>query len=125
VAAYRESVLSALADVEDNLAALRILAAEAQQQTAAVDATDRLLSLAKNRYQAGVTSYLEVTTAQSAAFANQRTAVDLLTRRMLASVSLIKALGGGWRVSDLPYGGASLAQRETTGPNGHGAASRP
>ena len=117
VAAYRESVLSALADVEDNLAALRILAAEAQQQTAAVDATDRLLTLAKNRYQAGVTSYLEVTTAQSAAFANQRTAVDLLTRRMLASVSLIKALGGGWRVSDLPYGGASPAQRETTRPN--------
>jgi len=79
-----------------------------------VDATDRLLSLAKNRYQAGVTSYLEVTTAQSAALANQRSAVDLLTRRMLASVSLIRALGGGWRVSDLPYGTPPPAQREKT-----------
>jgi NodT family efflux transporter outer membrane factor (OMF) lipoprotein len=116
VAAYRESVLSAFADVEDNLAALRILAEETQQQTQAVDATDRLLALAKNRYQSGVTSYLEVMTAQSAALANERTAVDLLTRRMTASVNLVKALGGGWRVSDLPYGGVPTAQGATAPP---------
>jgi hypothetical protein len=64
-------------------------------------AADHLLALAKNRYQAGITTYLEVVIAQSAALANQRTAVQLLTRRMTASVSLLEALGGGWRESDL------------------------
>ena len=116
VAAYRESVLDAFGEVEDNLAALRILAEEVQQQTQAVDATNRLLTLAKNRYQSGVTSYLEVMTAQSAALANDRTAVDLLTRRMIASVSLVKALGGGWRASDLPYGGVPMAQSAAAPP---------
>jgi len=102
VAAYRESVLTAFEDVEDNLASLRILAQEADQEAKAVAAADHLLALAKNRYQAGITTYLEVVTAQSAALANQRTAVQLLTRRMTASVSLLEALGGGWRESDLP-----------------------
>ncbi len=99
VAAYRESVLSAFQEVEDNLAAQRILAEEADQQAKAVAATDHLLALAKNRYQAGVTTYLEVITAQNAALADQRTAVQLTTRRMTASVSLLKALGGIWPAS--------------------------
>jgi NodT family efflux transporter outer membrane factor (OMF) lipoprotein len=110
VAAYRESVLTAFQDVEDNLAALRILAEEADQEAKAVAAADHLLALAKNRYQAGVTTYLEVITAQSAALANRRTAVQLLTRRMTASVSLLKALGGGWRESELPSRAAVLAR---------------
>jgi NodT family efflux transporter outer membrane factor (OMF) lipoprotein len=108
VAVYRESVLAAFQDVEDNLAALRVLAVEATQQADAVTASERSLTIAKNRYQGGITTYLEVVTAQSAALANERTAVDLLTRRMTASVNLVKALGGGWRESDLPSRRATL-----------------
>ncbi|MGA2532402.1 MAG: efflux transporter outer membrane subunit [Candidatus Aminicenantales bacterium] len=101
VAEYRETVLTALEQVEDNLAALRSLAEEAQYQATAVAEAERTLSLAKNRYMNGVTSYLEVVSAQNTALANERLAVDLLTRRLTASVNLIKALGGGWRSSDL------------------------
>ena len=96
VATYRQTVLVAFQGVEDNLAALRILEAEAEQQGKAVQAAKTTLLLALNRYQGGVTTYLEVITAQSAALTATRTAVDLLTRRMTATVLLIKALGGGW-----------------------------
>ena len=109
VAAYRQSVLSAFEDVEDNLAALRILAQEATEQAAAVDAAQRSLDLANSRYQGGITTYLEVITAQAAALANQRTAIELATRRMVASVLLVKALGGGWNVSELPSSRAVAA----------------
>jgi NodT family efflux transporter outer membrane factor (OMF) lipoprotein len=102
VAVYRQDVLTAFQDVEDNLAALRILDEEAGQHADAVASAEQSLSLATIRYQAGVTTYLEVITAQSAALANRITAVNILTRRMTASVLLIKALGGGWNVSDLP-----------------------
>jgi len=102
VAAYRQSVLTAFQDVEDNLAALRILADEAAQQAGAVQAAERSLALADNRYRAGTTTYLEVITAQSVALLNQRTAVDVATRRLTASVLLVKALGGGWSTADLP-----------------------
>jgi outer membrane protein TolC len=88
--------------VEDNLAALRILAEEATEQAAAVEAAQRSLDLATSRYQGGITTYLEVITAQTTALQNQRTAIELLTRRMAASVLLVKALGGGWNVADLP-----------------------
>jgi NodT family efflux transporter outer membrane factor (OMF) lipoprotein len=102
VAAYRQSTLTAFQDVEDNLAALRVLAGEALQANAAVASANRSLELANNRYVGGVTTYLEVITAQAAALANQITAADVLTRRMTASVLLIKALGGGWTTADLP-----------------------
>jgi len=111
VAAYRQSVLTAFQDVEDNLSALRVLDAEATQQQVAVAAAERSLALSNYRYQGGITTYLEVITAQAAALANERTAVDILTRRMTASVNLVKALGGGWRDSDLPPGGAILSRR--------------
>ena len=118
VAAYRSSVLNAFQEIEDNLAALRILAEEAREQAAAVAAAERLLAMAKNRYVAGITTYLEVVTAQSAALANERAAVELSTRQMTASVNLIKALGGGWRASDLPATGAVLSRRAPAAPQG-------
>ena len=102
VAAYRQAVLTAFEEVEDNLAVLRVLTDEARTQETAVAAAERSLTLATNRYKGGVTSYLEMITAQSAALANQRTAVSIPARRLTASVLLIKALGGGWNVGMLP-----------------------
>jgi NodT family efflux transporter outer membrane factor (OMF) lipoprotein len=101
-ATYQASVLSAFREVEDQLATLRILQEEATIQTRAVDAAERSLTLATNRYRGGIVSYLEVITAQSAALANERAAVAILIRRMNASVLLLKALGGGWNVASLP-----------------------
>jgi NodT family efflux transporter outer membrane factor (OMF) lipoprotein len=99
---YRQTTLTAFQEVEDNLAALRILESEAKTQAAAVAAAEHSLELSNNRYRGGVASYLEVTTAQSAALGDERAAVDVLTRRVTASVLLIKALGGGWNVSQIP-----------------------
>jgi NodT family efflux transporter outer membrane factor (OMF) lipoprotein len=109
VAVYRLSVLTAFQDVEDNLAALRILAEEAAQQEAAVTAAEKSLTIARNRYLAGIATYLEVVTAEATALANQRVAVGIQVRRLTAAVNLIKALGGGWRTSELPYGGVVTA----------------
>ena len=102
VAAYRESVLTGFQQVEDNLAAVRILENEAKVQDEAVVAAQRSLDLSITRYKGGVTSYLEVITAQSAALADEVTAVNLLGRRMANTVLLIQALGGGWDRSSLP-----------------------
>jgi NodT family efflux transporter outer membrane factor (OMF) lipoprotein len=102
VANYRQSVLTAFQEVEDNLAVLRILDDEAKAQQAAVAAAEHSVELSTNRYKGGVVSYLEVTTAQSTALADERLAVDILRRRMTASVSLIKALGGGWNSTSVP-----------------------
>jgi NodT family efflux transporter outer membrane factor (OMF) lipoprotein len=102
VANYRETVLNAFQEVEDNLAALRILENEAKTEDAAVAAAQHSLELSTNRYKGGVVSYLEVITAQSIALTDERAGVDILRRRMTASVQLIKALGGGWNSSNLP-----------------------
>jgi NodT family efflux transporter outer membrane factor (OMF) lipoprotein len=102
VAAYRQSVLTGFQQVEDNLAAVRILENEAKVQDEAVAAAQRSLDLSITRYKGGVTSYLEVTIAQSAALADQVTAVNILGRRMANTVLLIQALGGGWDRSNLP-----------------------
>lgn len=100
---YRATVLSAFQEVEDNLAALRILEQEANTEANAVAAAQHSLQLSVTRYKGGVTNYLEVTTAQSAALSDEVTAVNILTRRMAASVLLIKAIGGGWKVSQIPH----------------------
>jgi NodT family efflux transporter outer membrane factor (OMF) lipoprotein len=100
-AVYRQSVLIAFREVEDQLAALRILDQEAAIQRRAVDAAQRSLMQATNRYRGGLASYLEVTSAQNAALANELTAAGILTRRMNASVLLMKGLGGGWQASAL------------------------
>ena len=102
VASYRETVLSAFKDVEDNLAAERVLEDEAGVQAKAVAAAQRSLSLSNTRYEGGVTSYLEVITAENAALADEVTAVNILGRRMASAVQLIEALGGGWDRSSLP-----------------------
>ena len=102
VATYRETALDAFQQVEDNLAALRVLEKETQTQRAAVLAAERSLELSTNRYTGGLVTYLEVVTAQGATLANERAAVDIQRRRMDASVLLIKALGGGWDNSKLP-----------------------
>ncbi len=102
VASYRQTVLAGFQQVEDNLAALRILEQEATVQNAAVQASQSSLDLSNIRYAGGVTSYLEVTVAQSAALADEVTAVNLLGRRMANTVLLIQALGGGWDRSELP-----------------------
>src|SRR5271154_7100137 len=99
---YRQTTLTAFQEVEDNLAALRILEEEAKTQAAAVAAAEHSLALSNSRYKGGVANYLEVTTAQSAALGDERAAVDVLTRRMAASVQLVKALGGGWSTSQIP-----------------------
>jgi NodT family efflux transporter outer membrane factor (OMF) lipoprotein len=101
VANYRQIVLTALQQVEDNLAALRILEQEAGVQAVAVQAAQKSLDLSHIRYEGGVTSYLEVIIAQNAALADEVTAVNILGRRMASAVLLIQALGGGWDKSSL------------------------
>ncbi len=102
VANYRQTVLTGFQQVEDNVAALRILEHEAQVQDKAVAAAQKYLELAVTRYKGGVTSYLEVTTAESAALSDEVTAVNILGRRMVDAVTLVQALGGGWDRSSLP-----------------------
>jgi NodT family efflux transporter outer membrane factor (OMF) lipoprotein len=102
VANYRQTVLTGFQQVEDNVAALRILDHEAQVQDQAVTAAQKYLELATTRYKGGVTSYLEVTTAQTAALSDELTAVNILGRRMVDAVTLVQALGGGWNSSSLP-----------------------
>jgi len=102
VANYRQTVLNGFQQVEDNLAAVRILENEAQVQDQAVVAAQRSLDLSITRYKGGVTSYLEVITAQNAALTDEVTAVNILGRRMANTVLLIQALGGGWDRSSLP-----------------------
>ena len=102
VATYRQTVLTGFQQVEDNLAALRILEQEAGVQATAVQAAQRSLDLSNTRYDGGVTSYLEVITAQNAALSDELTAVNILGRRMASAVLLIQAIGGGWDRGTLP-----------------------
>jgi NodT family efflux transporter outer membrane factor (OMF) lipoprotein len=104
VAAYRQTVLAAFQEVEDDLAALRYLAEEAQQQAQAVAAAEKSLALENDRYKAGTDSYLSVITTEAIALGDEQTAVTILQRRMTAAIDLVKALGGGWDASTLPSG---------------------
>jgi NodT family efflux transporter outer membrane factor (OMF) lipoprotein len=96
VALYRQTVLTGFQEVEDNLAALRILEEEAALQVAAVRGARQAVDLALNQYKAGTVSFLDVIALQTIALNNERTAVNLLGRRLTASLLLVKALGGGW-----------------------------
>jgi NodT family efflux transporter outer membrane factor (OMF) lipoprotein len=102
VANYRNTVLTAFEQVEDNLSALRILSQEIQEQDTAVASAQRSLNLATDRYRLGIDPYLNVITAQTTLFSNQQTAVNLRIEQIVDSVQLIEALGGGWDSSTLP-----------------------
>jgi NodT family efflux transporter outer membrane factor (OMF) lipoprotein len=102
-ASYRQETLTAFQQVEDNLAALRILEQESAAEEQAVRNAQETLDIVTEQYKAGTANYLQVITAQATLLQNERTAVDVLTRRMTASVLLIEALGGGWNVSQLPH----------------------
>jgi NodT family efflux transporter outer membrane factor (OMF) lipoprotein len=102
VANYRNTVLTAFQQVEDNLAGLRVLSQEIQQQDVAIQSAQRALNLATDRYRLGIDPYLNVITAQTTLFSNQQTAVNLRITQIVDSVQLVEALGGGWDASTLP-----------------------
>jgi NodT family efflux transporter outer membrane factor (OMF) lipoprotein len=102
VSSYKGVVFLAFEDVEDNLSTLRILNDEVAVQQRAVDAAQHSLDLSNQRYKGGITSYLEVITAETTLITNERTLTDLKTRQFAASVQLIRSLGGGWDVTQLP-----------------------
>jgi NodT family efflux transporter outer membrane factor (OMF) lipoprotein len=101
-AAYRQTVLTAFQQVEDNLSALRVLEQEAAVTDQAVKSAERSVTVTTAQYKGGTVNYLSVIQVQTIALADERSAVDLKTRRMTASVGLIQALGGGWDASKLP-----------------------
>ena len=102
VASYRQTVLTAFQQVEDFLAAVRILSQQIELQQEAVKSAERFLELANARYYTGVDTYLNVLVAQTTLLSNQQNLASLRTQAMTASVQLIQALGGGWDRSDLP-----------------------
>ena len=117
VANYRQTVLTGFQQVEDGLAELRILSQEAEVVARAVAAAQQSLDIAAIQYRGGLASYLQVITAQTSLLQNQRATVDIQTRRLIASVSLIQALGGGWDASQLPS--TQDVRRSANGPGEH------
>ena len=116
VANYRQTVLVAFQQVEDQLASLRILTKQIQQQDAAVQSAQRALDLATTRYKLGIDPYLNVITAETTLLTNQQTAVNLRGQQMAASVSLVEALGGGWSRAQLPSPAQLTWGSPTPGP---------
>ena len=111
VANYRQTVLTGFQEVEDNLAALKILEQEAAVQDEAVKAARESLAIDLNQYRAGTANYLAVVVIQAAALNNERTALTILGRRLTASVALIKALGGGWKEAPAAAGDGEPGRR--------------
>ncbi|MEI7729890.1 MAG: efflux transporter outer membrane subunit [Verrucomicrobiota bacterium] len=112
VANYRQTVLNAFQEVEDQLAAQRLLARQFDAENAALKSARRTLEISLLRYKGGLLTYLDVATAQNAALAHEQTVVQLSARRLVASVTLIKALGAGWSVDD--GGGGTRGQQNKT-----------
>ena len=102
VAAYKNTIFLAFNDVEDQLSGLRILETESGVEQKAVASAQHSFDISNQRYKGGVTSYLEVLTAEATLLQNQRTAIDLQTRQFVASVGLVRSLGGGWDATQLP-----------------------
>jgi NodT family efflux transporter outer membrane factor (OMF) lipoprotein len=101
-AGYRNTVIQAFNDVEDQLSSLRIIEQESGVEQKAVASAQHSFDISNQRYKGGVTSYLEVLTTEQALLQNQRTAIDLETRQFVSSVALVRALGGGWDTTQLP-----------------------
>jgi len=107
---YRQDVLTALQQVEDDLASLRILEQEYQEQDTAVKSAQKTLRVATDRYKLGLDPYLNVITAQTSLLTNRQTEVSLRMEQMQSSVQLIEALGGGWNSSQLPNDASMIAR---------------
>jgi len=114
VAAYRQTVLTGFQEVEDNLAALRILGEEAQIQEQAVNSARESVTLTTNQYKAGMVSYLNVVNAQTIALTNERTYIGISGQRLNAAVLLIKALGGGWNMRSSNQNTPSLWEEKSS-----------
>jgi outer membrane protein TolC len=118
VANYRETVLTAFQQVEDNLASLRIVSTEIQQQDTAVKSAEQNLSVATDRYRLGIDPYLNVITAQTTLLTNQVTDETIRMQEMVAAVQLIEALGGSWNTSQLPSPN-DVASNQPSKPGGN------
>ncbi|HEY4710946.1 MAG TPA: efflux transporter outer membrane subunit [Candidatus Acidoferrales bacterium] len=110
VANYRQTVLTAFQQVEDNLAALRVLSQEVQEQDVAINSAQRYLTDANNRWKLGLDPYLDVISAETALLSNQQTMVNLRMQQITASVQLVEALGGGWDKTQLPSTAALVSK---------------
>ena len=117
VANYRQTVLTAFQQVEDNLASLRILSVEFQQQDTRSTPAERNLKIATDRYKLGIDPYLNVITAQTTLLSNRQTDVNLRIQQMTASVQLVEALGGGWDASQIPTPHQVLSQDSPPQPS--------
>ena len=119
VATYRQTVLAAFVQVEDDLAALRVLSDDIQKQGAAVQSAERNLGLAMNRYEAGLDPYLNVISAQAVLLGARQVEAGFQVQQMVASVELIEALGGGWDASRLPSPRQIAAGSSGAAPSGN------
>lgn len=125
VAAYRLAVLTAFQDVEDNLASQRILAQEIDVQRQAVDSAEHALAIVTNQYKAGTVAYLNVLTAQTTAFTAQQKLATIAGQRMVSSVGLVKALGGGWNVAEMARENGDMAAPAPVPASASSAAATP
>jgi NodT family efflux transporter outer membrane factor (OMF) lipoprotein len=116
VANYRQTVLTAFQEVEDSLSGLGVLAQAAQSQQLAVDSSQRALTIANDRYTGGLVTYLDVITAQQTLLDSQRLATQILGQRLVTSVSLVKALGGGFDSTSLQAIGVKGSLKQAVEP---------
>ncbi|MGH7089857.1 MAG: TolC family protein, partial [Stellaceae bacterium] len=117
VANYRQTVLAAFQQVEDQLSSLRILEQQSAAQDIALKSAERAVELTLNQYQAGTIAYTNVVVAQTTALADEQTALNLLQQRLVASATLIEALGGGWNNVQLPSFGAGSEKAQPATPS--------
>jgi NodT family efflux transporter outer membrane factor (OMF) lipoprotein len=118
VASYRQTVLNAMKEVEDYLASVRLLSMQIHQQDDAIASAQRYYNLANARYETGLDTYLNVLTAQNTLLSDHQTAITLRVNRIISSVELIQALGGGWDASQLPTNAQLKQSGKTSGNNG-------
>jgi outer membrane protein, multidrug efflux system len=116
VANYRQTVLSAFQEVEDGLSTLRVLEQQAAAYDQAVRSAQATVDISTSRYREGLANYLEVITAEEELLTNQRVADQVLEQRLLTTIQLIQALGGGWQDSTIYSPGAPLTRQSSASP---------